>query len=146
MAITCLGLGLLEVAIAVFGSTHFSNLRPDASGRQTQISDKVWMQELMGVRCALSLWPGLLILDFAGIEPFELPRGGADVLSLALPAVMDTVYASALIIGISLTNPAVMAVAQLLVVPVGFVYDAVVHLCVTFMGVLGAVFILIGIL
>ena len=142
--ISLVGYGLLEVYIAIVGKKHFSK-KDDT--KLDKINSKLFMQAMMGILCFFTLWPGLLILSLTGIEKFELPQNKADILSIVIPGLMDTCYAAAFIVGIALTNPVFMAIAQLLVIPVSFVYDAIFNgLTVTVLGVLGSLTIIIGFL
>eukprot|EP01084_Bolivina_argentea_P248386 415464_1 len=143
--ISTFGFGLLEVMIAIWGKKYFEN--SDNKSKLENVNSKLLMQGIMGILCFLTLWPGMFVLDWTQIEVFELPKTQTDMLSIVLPSIMDTVYAGAFIIGISLTNPVFMAVCQLLVIPITFLYDVIFNgLKITYMGVLGTLFILVGFL
>ena len=142
--ISLTGYGLLEVYIAIVGKKHFSN---DNDSKLDKVNSKLFMEAMIGFLCFFTLWPGILILTWTEIETFQLPKSKADILSIVIPAIMDTLYAGAFIVGIAMTNPVFMAVAQLLVIPVGFMYDVMFNgLTITFFGVFGTLFILIGFL
>ena len=138
---------LSEVLLSIVDTKYFNDIGDKSGSFLNRISSNLLMQGLMGICCIFTFWIGIPILHFSGIEPFELPQNTADVLVLVLPACMDMVFVCALIIGISLTNPVFMAVAQLMVIPGGFLYDwAFNDLTISKMAILGSVFIFIGFL
>lgn len=125
---------------------YFSNEEEEES-KVERINSKLLMTAMMGICGCLTLWPGLLILDRLDIEVFELPTSRADVLSLAIPAMMDTLYTTSFIVGISMTDPVFMAVAQLFVIPVSFFYDVMFDgLIITLFAALGTMLIFFGFL
>lgn len=139
--------GFMEVVMSIVGTKHFSDIGDGLGTRLDKINSKVFMQAMMGIASIFTFWPGILILDVAKVEEFRLPQNKDEMLVLLIPALMDTVYAGALIIGIALTNPVFIAVAQLLVIPAGFMYDSMFNgLTVSAMAIVGSVLILIGFL
>ena len=141
-----LGWGLSQVAMGIVGTRYFSNIG-DSSSLLERVKSQIFMQGLMGAMCLLTFWPGILILHFAGIEPFEQPQNRADILVLAIPSCLSLLFVTSLLNGIAFTNPVFIAVSQLMVIPVGFLWDVVFNgLTISAMAVLGAVFILIGFL
>jgi len=142
------GFGLLEVIISIFGTKYFSNEQDkNEENKLNKVNSKLFMTAIIGILCLLTMWPGIFILNWTKVEIFEFPTSKADKLSIVLPAIMDTLYATAFIVGISLTNPVFMAVAQLLVVPITFFYDVMFNgLTITFMAMSGTVCIFIGFL
>merc|ERR1712113_1242660 len=83
-----------------------------------------FMQGFCGINCFVSFWIGIPILHYSGIEEFALPQNREEWTVLIVPACMDLVFVCALVIGIALTNPVFIAVSQLLVIPLGFMYAA----------------------
>ena len=144
------GFGVMEVLIAIFGKKYFSNKHDEdeeEESKMNKINSKLFMTAIIGFCGCLTLWPGLFILHWTQVEEFELPSTNDEVLSIAVPAIMDTVYAAAFIVGISVMDPVFMAVAQIFVVPVSFIFDVVFNgLVISVFAVVGSLLILIGFL
>lgn len=137
--------GLSEVMLGIVSTKYYSNIGDNPHTPLNTINSKLLMQGVMGICCIFTFWIGIPILHFSGYETFELPRTRSEVLVLLIPAVMDMLFVCALIIGISLTNPVFIAVAQLMVIPVGFLYDSIFNgLTVSAMAIVGSVLIFIG--
>jgi len=145
--ISMVGWGLTEVLLSMVGSKYYSNIGGGSDTGLNRVNSKVFMQGFCGLICFCSFWIGIPILHFCGIEPFALPQSREEWLVLVVPACMDIVFVCALVIGISLTNPVFIAVSQLLVIPLGFVYAALFDgLVVSQMAILGSICIFIGFL
>ena len=146
-AVSVIVYAVVEVYISIVGKKHFEGNNHEKHARLNKVNSKLLMEGMMGVICFLTLWPGIFLLNWTEIEVFELPTARADILCVVVTAAMDCVYVAAFIIGITLTNPVVMAVAQLLIIPISFLWDALFNgLNITLMGILGTMLILIGFL
>jgi len=139
--------GLTEVLLSVVGTKYYNNIGNGPITPFNKVISKLFMQGVMGTICLCTFWTVIPILHYLGIEEFRFPENMDEAIVLLVPAMMDTVFCSALVIGISLTSPVFMAVAQLLVIPVGFMYDSCFNgLEIEAMAILGSVFIFIGFL
>eukprot|EP01083_Nonionella_stella_P023824 65890_1 len=136
-AVSAIMYGMYQVVVAIYARKYFSP-HEDTLGK---ITSKLFMQGMIGLLTILTLWPGILILNAANIEPFKVPNK-SDLTDMALLCVMDTVYSGAIMVGISATNPVFMAITQLFVIPLTLSYDVLINgLTMTFLSVLGGIFI-----
>ena len=146
--ISTFALGITEVCVKIFGDKYFSqSTQSIQANKKDIINSKIFLQALIGICCLCTMWIGIIILHLLGIETFELPKTKQDILIIGVPAIMDTIYAAAFIIGICVMNPVFIAVFQLLVIPITFIYDITFNgLSITTMSVCGALFIFVGFL
>ena len=81
----------------------------------------------VGVANALLMWPGLLLVDATGIEPFELPPTWFVFGALALNAAVGTNLSDVLWAkSVVLTSPLVATLGLSMTIPVALVYDLVI--------------------
>ena len=84
-------------------------------------------------------------LDATGLEPFELPETKADLIGLVVVACIELVWNACFVIGVSLTNPVLMSMVGLLIIPLTFIFDfAFYSLSVSKLTVCGSLLIVIG--
>merc|ERR1712154_310947 len=96
----------------------------------------------MGMFAFLCLWPGFIVLNVTGIEPFALPQTYDDFVTIILPLLLDAVFIASFIIGITLNGAIFMSLGALAVIPASFVVDVWFHgLEVTWLAVIGSFFI-----
>lgn len=82
----------------------------------TVVEDSCFLFGLFGIMTIVCFWPGLLILDFTGIEPFEWPS--VHILQLfVLNGLMDAVFNVMLVIGIAFTTPLFITCGTMLAIP-----------------------------
>jgi len=126
-------------------SEHIQNENVAGMSEFESVKMMLFMQSMMGLFCLLTFWPGIFIVDKIGLETFELPRNKADVIGIAVACGMDFVWGATFILGISLTNPVLMAMCGLLVIPLTFIVDiALFDLEITGMTIIGCILIVIG--
>ncbi|ORX51582.1 hypothetical protein DM01DRAFT_1307325 [Hesseltinella vesiculosa] len=98
----------------------------------------------IGLVTLLVLWIPIPILHITGFEPFELPDLHT-FLTIAAIGLMSVVYNASMMCVIALVSPVFAAVGVMLTIPVVAVVDVLVTgVMVTWMTVLGSIFILVG--
>lgn len=93
---------------------------------------------LIGVFHILLTWPGIIILDYAGVETFEWPAHDA-LVALLTTTFLDSIFNVLLLIGIALTSALFMSVGCLLTIPASMLSDWVLHGTVMQGGSIGGV-------
>jgi drug/metabolite transporter (DMT)-like permease len=79
-----------------------------------------------GMSVTLIFWPGLIILNFTGIETFVFPQG--ETLGfVTLNMVLDALRNFSFLVAVSWTSPLLANVGILLVIPVSIILDDVLH-------------------
>lgn len=101
---------------------------------------------LMGVFNCILLLPGLFIVKAIGLEgPFEWPSGNVGA-QIATVAFLETGFHMFLLACIAVKGPVFAAVGQILIIPTGYVYDAIQGGTHTFGNYVGVFFIIFGFL
>ena len=101
---------------------------------------------LMGVFNLVLLLPGMFVVKAIGLEvPFEFPPGDVG-LQIALVAMLETGFHMFLLAGIAVSGPVFMAIGQILIIPTGYVYDAIQGGSHSVGNYVGVFFIILGFL
>ena len=101
---------------------------------------------LMGVFNLVLLLPGMFVVKAIGLEvPFEFPPGDVG-LQIALVAILETGFHMFLLAGIAVSGPVFMAIGQILIIPTGYVYDAIQGGSHSVGNYVGVFFIILGFL
>lgn len=92
---------------------------------RNEIMDSLLFVGMMGFFNLVLLWPGLFLVHDLGLEPsFEYPTSlvAGEIVGVTLA---ETIFHMFLLSGIAVTGPVFMAVGGILIIPLGYIVDAV---------------------
>eukprot|EP01084_Bolivina_argentea_P035177 65253_1 len=114
--------------------------------KHLEVIDNFFLQIIMGFFVFIAIWPGIIVLHFTNIEIFALPGNNKnDILTVVLPALFQTVFVASWMTGITLTNPVIMSLGILMIIPCSYIVDVIIwELEITFVGVLGSLMIILS--
>ena len=81
---------------------------------------------IVGLSTVLMFWPGLILLNWTGWEPFQAPSW-PQMEGIFINIFFDNVASMSLLLGISWTTPLFMGIGDLLDIPVSVLLDILIH-------------------
>lgn len=115
---------------------------PDEASVWSDVHYAMLTLGLIGAFHLMLTWPGLILLDYAGVESFALPaRDAAEQLITTM--LLDTIFNVLLLIGIALTSPLFISVGCLLTIPASALSDWLLHKPTMSLGSLGGVALIV---
>ena len=109
---------LMQVMMHRVEQTHF-----DQEDSLQKLKDMLFFQFLIGTAVVTLWWPGFVVLDLLGIEPFMFPVGDEQWIKLFAFSALCFSFVIGWLIGITYRGALFMSLGILLVVPVSFVVD-----------------------
>jgi len=133
---------LMQVMMHRVEQRHF-----DQGDVVQKLKDMLFFQFLMGVAVLTLWWPGFIVLDVSGIEPFVLPQGDEQWMKLIGLCALSLVFLMAYLVGITFSGALFISVGTLMVVPVSYVVDVWLYdLELSAVTIAGTVCVVIGFL
>ena len=97
-----------------------------------------------GIFVFLLFWPGMILLNYTGTEPFEMPDGSTSFL-LFLNVLLDVASNFGILLAVSYTTPFFTDIGILLTIPISIVFDVLVHdYLLPWFGWFGLLFLILG--